>query len=207
MYLEGESVAQKRVTEIILDRVGKNLIQAAANLLIISKQEQLEKKVVADVIKSETEIDALNTEAIAQIEQRDAEIVKATAEMVRQADRIEKAIADQLEAVRALKESQAAQLENRLALEALAGHKAESNLAQVQDDVASIATILGHGNYTHIFQGDSPLWDLLLRLVEAPVFAGSFGRQAPERQQALFASLRESVNELKKVDGILEGPE
>jgi len=45
----------------------------------------------------------------------------------------------------------------------------------------------------------------LRRLGKKPkVFAAAFGRLEPEIQRALFSSLRESVNDLQKLDGVIE---
>lgn len=47
----------------------------------------------------------------------------------------------------------------------------------------------------------------VLEQVFLPVFAEAFGQLEPERQVALFASLREAVNSLKRRDNILMEPE
>lgn len=185
-------MATSSIGETVFDRVGAKLIRCAADLWEVSKQVAISDEVAHDVVQSQKEIEASNAEAIEQIEQRAIEI--------------EQAIVNQVNALRALKEGQAAQIENRQKIEAMAGHLAEADLPHIQDEVATIATILGHGNYMHLVKGEVPLWKWLIRVVDPLVFAEAFGQQENERQQTLFASLRKAKNNLKKVDGILEEP-
>jgi hypothetical protein len=184
-----------RIGETVFDRVGDKLIKSAANLLLISNQIAISEKRARGVVQSQKEIEAVNTEALEQIEQRASEI--------------EQAVTAQLNAVRALQEGQVAQEENRAMIEALASDLVSSGIPEVLDDVRCLATILGHANYLHLVKGEMPLWAWLLRIVDVPVFVESFGLQEKERQRALFNGLRETVNELKKVDGleILAEPE
>lgn len=65
-------------------------------------------------------------------------------------------------------------------------------------------TILG--NIDVFLSGESASIQYILEQVFVPVFAEAFGRLEPERQRALFASLREAVNSLQKQDGILGLP-
>lgn len=181
------------IGETVFDRVGTKLIRCAADLWDVSQQVAISDEVARDVVQSQKEIEASNTEAIKQIEQRAIEI--------------EQAIIGQVNALRALKEGQAAQVENRQMIEAMGGHLAETNLPHIQDEVATIATILGHGNYMHLIKGEVLLWKWLIRVVDPLVFADAFGQQESEWQHTLFASLRKAPNSLKKVDGILEEPE
>lgn len=178
-----------RIGETVFDRVGDTLIKSAANLLLISRQMAISDKLATGLAQSMKEIEAVNTEATQQIEQRAIEI--------------EQLVTQQLEAVRALREGQAAQAENRERIEAMGGRWEESGLAQVKDDIESIGTILAHGNYMHLIKGEMSLWAWLLRVVDVPVFSGGFGQQEAERQRELFAALRLAINELKRQDGVL----
>lgn len=181
------------IGETVFDRVGAKLVRCAADLWLVSGQVTTSAELASDVVQSQKEIEALNAEAIEQIEQRAIEI--------------EQAIAKQVAALRALKAGQAVQVENLEMMEAVAGHLAESNLPKIHDEVATIATILGHGNYMHLIKGEKSLWKWLLRVVDTPVFAESFGEQEAERQVELFASLRTTVNSLQRRDNILTEPE
>lgn len=175
------------IGETVFDRVGTKLIRCAADLWEVSKQVGISDGVAGDVVQSQKEIEAIDAEAVEQIEQ---------------------AIYKQVNALRALKEGRAAQVENRQMIEAMAGHLAETDLPHIQDEVATIATILGHGNYMHLIKGEVPLWKWLIRVVDPAVFAESFGQQEDERQRELFNSLGKVVNKLQRTDeGMLEEPE
>jgi len=190
-------MAQTRLSANVFDRIGTRLIRVAEMLLLYSGQTKSAHRVTQDVTRSQREIEAVDSEAIKQMEAE----TRAMEQMV------QTFVSRQLDRYRALQVSQGAQVQNRQALEVLEAHLAEMDLDSVQDDTATLATILGYGNYVHLLQTEVPLWEMLLGLVDLPVFAGAFGKQEAGKQQALFASLRETVNELKKVDGILAEPE
>ena len=190
-------MARKSITENVLDRIGIRLIRAAETLLLYSGQAKSARKVTQDVTQSQREIEALDSEAVKQME----------AEMRAMEQMVQTFVARHLDQIRALQVSQKAQMQNRQALEALDAHLAEMDLESVQSDTATLATILGYGNYAHLLTEDVALWTMFLNLVKPATFAGAFGKQEATKQQALFASLRESANELKKVDGILQEPE
>lgn len=164
-----------RKKENVYDRIGIRLINAAANLLMMSYVVVDSQKVAKNIARSEQEIEVLGKEAIAQIEKRATEIEQAVS-LVR-------------DSVRALKEGQAAQVENRQAIEALAGHLAEMDIEAAHSDIAGLATILGHQNYKHLLMADVELWAWMLKVVDGPVFAEAVKRQDAKRQNELMAGM------------------